>query len=141
MLTGERAVGGYARVVGSREPRRREGEIRHSSGTRPVRGRRGHVLVIDDERKLLVVIEVILQAAHDVRVTPDAREALDWIVAGERYDAILCDVMMDGMNGMEFHLALSRCVPEQADRIIFMSGGISLPRVQAFLQRVPNSYI
>lgn len=119
----------------------REGEARRCSGTRPAARNRTRVLVIDDEAKLLVVISIILQAVHDVRATADAREALEWILGGERFDAILCDMMMAEMTGMDFHLELSRRVPEQADRVIFMSGAIYLPRAQAFLARVPNAFI
>jgi len=117
-----------------------KGEARYASGTRRAT-RRSRVLVVDDEEKLLAVVTLVLQDAHDVQVTTDAREALEWIAAGERYDAILCDVMMDPMNGVQFHLELSRRVPDQADRIVFMSGGTWLPSIHAFLARVPNAFI
>ena len=87
------------------------------------------------------MISILLQEQYDIQVTVDAREALEWIRGGERFDAILCDVMMPEMSGMAFHLELSRHVPEQADRVIFMSGSIFLPQMQAFFDRVPNPYI
>jgi CheY-like chemotaxis protein len=79
-----------------------------------------------------------LSDLHDVKVTQDARQALEWIAAGERYDLILCDMMMPLMTGMEFHTRLAALVPEQADRIVFMTGGAFTARAREFLTRLPN---
>jgi CheY-like chemotaxis protein len=70
--------------------------------------------------------------------TQDARQALEWIGAGARFDLILCDMMMPLMTGMEFHLRLATLAPEQADRIVFMTGGAFTPRAREFLARLPN---
>jgi nitrogen-specific signal transduction histidine kinase len=99
---------------------------------------RGKVLVIDDEKDLTDVTCDGLSSLHDVRTTQDARQALEWIAAGERFDLILCDMMMPLMTGMEFHTRLSALVPEQAERVVFMTGGAFTSRAREFLARLPN---
>jgi CheY-like chemotaxis protein len=99
---------------------------------------RGRVLIIDDEKDLTDVTADGLHSLHDVRATQDAREALEWISAGEQFDLILCDMMMPLMTGMEFYTRLAAVAPRQADRIVFMTGGAFTPRAREFLARLPN---
>ncbi len=97
------------------------------------------ILVIDDEPRLLQVMQLVLEAHHRVVAVGDARQALGRIASGERFDLILCDLMMPGMTGADFHLEVSKKAPEQADDIVFMSGGIISARVRDYLDRIPNS--
>src|SRR5690606_29490572 len=69
----------------------------------PVAGRRGRVLVIDDEVMIGNAIGRALRGDHDVTSLTSASEALARIRGGERFDAIICDLMMPVMTGMEFH--------------------------------------
>ena len=55
------------------------------------------------------------------------------------YDAILCDLMMPGMTGMELFEVLRREHPTLAARVVFMTGGVSMLRVSEFLESVPNA--
>ena len=64
------------------------------------------------------------------RMTPRL-DALARITAGERFDVILCDLMMPHMTGMDLHAALAGAVPEQAERMIFMTGGAFTPSARA----------
>jgi CheY-like chemotaxis protein len=100
--------------------------------------RRGRVLIVDDERLVIDVVRRMLTRDHDVFSLEDARQALHRIESGERYDVILCDLMMPHMSGMDFHSALARSSPDQAERIIFFTGGAFTPRAKEFLERVPN---
>ncbi len=99
---------------------------------------RARVLVIDDEPRLLMVVRLVLEMHHEVLALADPRQALRRIAEGARFDVILCDVMMPGMSGADFHLAVTRAVPEQADKIVFMSGGVASRRIQDYLDRIPN---
>jgi CheY-like chemotaxis protein len=96
------------------------------------------ILVIDDEPRLLMVMRLVLEVHHRVVAEASAREALQRIAAGERFDIILCDLMMPGMSGADFHLEVTKKAPEQADDIVFMSGGIISARVQEYLEQIPN---
>jgi PAS domain S-box-containing protein len=102
------------------------------------RGPRGRVLVIDDEPMLCAALERILRPHHDVVHTTVAAEALPRLEAGERFDLILCDLMMPRMSGMDFHAALCRLRPDLSGRVIFLTGGAFTPQARAFLESVPN---
>jgi CheY-like chemotaxis protein len=99
-------------------------------------GRRGRVLVVDDEPAVASAIRRVLAAHHDVTVTGSAEDALEAIRDGERYDAILCDLMMPRMTGMELHAALEQAVPEQARRMVVLTGGAFTDGAREFLERV-----
>jgi signal transduction histidine kinase/DNA-binding NarL/FixJ family response regulator len=101
--------------------------------------RRGRVLVVDDEAALAKSIRRILSRDHDCVVLTAAQDAAAQISGGERYDVILCDLMMPTMTGMDLHEALLRAVPEQAARMIFLTGGAFTERARAFLSSVANA--
>ncbi len=108
---------------------------------KPQGGKRGRVLVVDDEASLCKTIERILEAEHEVIATTSARRAISQIEAGERFDVILSDVMMPEMTGMELFATLNRSTPDQAQRMIFMTGGAFSSDAARFLESAPNSTI
>jgi CheY-like chemotaxis protein len=101
-------------------------------------GRRGRVLVIDDEPLLGTAIRRMLSAEHDVVVVTAARDALALVSRGERYDVLLCDLMMPEVTGMELHAELLRSCPELAEQMVFMTGGAFTSRAREFLDEVRN---
>jgi CheY-like chemotaxis protein len=103
--------------------------------------RQGRVLVIDDDAIVTRVVERTLASEHKVVAMEGARAALDRIVGGERFDVILCDLMMPEMTGMDFHGELLAQVPDQATAIIFLTGGAFSPRAREFLSGVRNPRI
>jgi CheY-like chemotaxis protein len=100
--------------------------------------RRGKVLVIDDEPMVARSLGRVLEPDHDVTIVLDAGDAHRRVLAGERFDVILCDLMMPQMTGMDLHAELLRAVPEQAAQMVFLTGGAFTPRARAFLDGVPN---
>jgi CheY-like chemotaxis protein len=103
--------------------------------------RRGRVLVIDDEPQLCTVLRRTLGAEHEVVTVTSARQALELFSGGEQFDIVLCDLMMPQMTGMELHAELMRLVPDQADRMIFMTGGAFSEEAAGFLNQVPNATV
>jgi signal transduction histidine kinase/ActR/RegA family two-component response regulator len=100
--------------------------------------KRGRVLVVDDEKVLADVLGRMVSREHDVTAVHSGREALDLITAGERYDVVLCDLMMAEVSGVDVYNAVADLAPDQAERFIFMTGGAFAPVAQEFLERVGN---
>jgi CheY-like chemotaxis protein len=103
--------------------------------------RRARVLAVDDELLVLRVIQRTLAPHHDVVVTATAREALRWIDCGQRFDVILCDLLMPEMTGMDFHARLVRVAPEQALNVVFCTAAAGMRDFDAFLEIVPNGQL
>ena len=101
-------------------------------------GRPARILVIDDEALLVKLVERTLGKHHQVVGTCDAREALARIRAGERYDLILCDLMMPEITGMDFHQQLGEIAPEELSKVVFLTGGAFTPKARAFVDDMPN---
>ena len=95
--------------------------------------RRGRVLVIDDERSVAVAIQRTLRQLHDVVICTSSQDALQRLISGEVFDAIICDLMMPQLSGMAVHAELIKVRPEQAGRMIFLTGGAFTPEARAFL--------
>ncbi len=91
----------------------------------PPPSRRAAVLAIDDEPSLLLAVARALSREHDVTQLVRARDAVQRIQGGQRYDVIICDLMMPEMTGMELHAELLRIAPDQAQRMIFLTAAPS----------------
>ena len=112
---------------------------RHLPATREERkGRRASVLVIDDEALVRAFVERALTGEHEVTVEACAEDGLLRIENGQRFDVILCDVMMPQMTGIEFYQVLSVIEPDQAARVGFITGGAFTGGTQRFLDSAPN---
>jgi PAS domain S-box-containing protein len=96
-------------------------------------GRRGRVLVVDDEPPLAQSLRRTLAREHDVVAVSSGRAALDLVTSGERFDVILCDLMMPEITGMDLSERLAREAPEAARAMVFMTGGAFTPRARDFL--------
>ncbi|XSE99378.1 ATP-binding protein [Pseudomyxococcus flavus] len=109
--------------------------------TGPVEGRelpgRKRVLVVDDEPLLAAVLGRVLGTRHEVVVVHSGREALDLLASDARFDRVFCDLMMDGLTGMDVYDVLSARQPEVLSRFVFMTGGAFSERARTFLQSVP----
>ncbi|MBA3459119.1 MAG: response regulator [Deltaproteobacteria bacterium] len=99
----------------------------------PPLARRGRVLIVDDETLIVRGMLRILGKQHDVVAVNAAKEALAMCVANVKFDVILCDLMMPEMTGMELHAELTRVAPDQADRMIFVTGGAFTSVARQFL--------
>lgn len=110
-----------------------------SADEKPVR--RARVLVVDDEHLITMAVQRALSLQHEVRSFDRAQAAFECMSQGERFDVILCDLMMPDMSGMELHAWVSRIAPDQASRMVFLTGGIFTSHARAFLAAVPNTHI
>ncbi|MBI4510512.1 MAG: PAS domain S-box protein [Deltaproteobacteria bacterium] len=116
-----------------------------SGSTVPAReravGRRGRVLVIDDEPAIARALCRVLEPLHDVVSASSGREALEILGADGSFDVIFCDLMMSEMSGIDMHSALLESDPALAERVIFMTGGTFTRKTREFLAHLPNRFI
>jgi PAS domain S-box-containing protein len=94
------------------------------------------VLVVDDEPFIGSSLRILLAPEIEVVAVTRAADALAQVDAGERFDAILSDLMMPDMNGMELYGELLKRIPDAARQIIFLTGGAFTASAQEFLGRV-----
>jgi DNA-binding response OmpR family regulator len=67
----------------------------------PAAGRRGHVLVVDDNRfNREILARGLYRQNHDFALAADGRQALDLVAAGA-FDLVLLDILMPEMDGFE----------------------------------------
>lgn len=102
--------------------------------------RRGRLLIVDDEVVFSGALRRLFSNEHDVSVVNRGSDALDRLRAGERFDAILCDLLMPEVTGIELHTELRQIAPDQADRMIFLTGGAFSESSQRFLDGVSNRW-
>ncbi|QSQ16433.1 ATP-binding protein [Myxococcus landrumensis] len=96
---------------------------------------RRRLLLIDDEPSVGNSVTRLVRDVYEVHSVQDAREALRRLSTGERFDAILCDLMMPGMSGMDFVEELERLAPELVRRTGLMTGGAFTAQAREFVGR------
>jgi PAS domain S-box-containing protein len=99
------------------------------------------ILLIDDEAAVGRSIRTLLAPDNDVVPVTRAQEALDRLAGGECFDAIVCDLMMPEISGIEFYQQLARVAPDCTRRIIFMTGGAFTPQAREFLAKLGQPHI
>jgi CheY-like chemotaxis protein len=110
----------------------KSGERPTTSGSSGVAPRRARLLVLEDEPSMGRALVRWLRDYDVVHCTMLA-EALDRIRRGERFDLVVCDVMMPGGNAPEVHAALLKEAPVLAAHMLFMTGGATTPEAIAFV--------
>jgi PAS domain S-box-containing protein len=103
--------------------------------------RRKRILCIDDEPSVGRLIARFLHKAHDVVVETDGEQAIERLQSGERYDAIICDIMMPQMSGIEFFDRLKGLDPALAERCGFITGGVFTERARSFADALPTTHL
>lgn len=90
------------------------------------------ILVIDDDEGLSRYIQSLLRReGHAADLACDGAEALRRI-GRRRYDLLVTDIHMAGMDGTSLYRRLERDHPETAQRILFVTGDIANPELEQF---------
>jgi CheY-like chemotaxis protein len=97
--------------------------------------KRGRVLVADDDAAVGAALARLLEREHDVHSVTGGRQVLARVEAGERFDAIVLDLQMPDLTGMDVFARLQEVAPEQADRVLFVTADTFSQAVQAFTER------
>jgi len=117
-------------------PLRARSRLSISSGQRLAREQR-RILLVDDEPMLLRSVRRLLPE-YELVCVESAKKALALLDAGRPFDLIVSDVMMPEMSGIDFYEVLCARYPEDARRVVFVTGGALGQHVGSFLGSVPN---
>ena len=96
------------------------------------------VLVVDDEVLFTNVVHRVLREHHDVTICNHTDDAVARFEAGERFDAIVCDLMMPRIGGMGLYARVAELAPDQVTRFVFVTAGTTTAAAQEFLRGRTN---
>jgi two-component system, cell cycle sensor histidine kinase and response regulator CckA len=99
------------------------------------------VLVVEDEEAVAEGLRLLLEHEYDVDVASSGQQALELLLCGKRFDAVLCDLMMPGMSGIQLFEALKLKAPGLEQRLVFMTGGAFTPEAETFLDEISNARV
>jgi signal transduction histidine kinase len=90
--------------------------------SREIRASGRKILIVDDEAEIREILaDILREAQHRVAAVSSGREALERM-ASERYDVILTDIRMPDLDGRTLYREIERRWPEQAARVVFVTG-------------------
>ena len=93
------------------------------------------VLVVEDEPTVArLIADVLEDEGLHVDVLLDGREALDR-AGRERFDLVICDMKMPGLDGQNFYQSLARARNPLQERFLFVTGDVIGQQTQEFLER------
>jgi len=96
------------------------------------------VLIVDDDAQLRRALDRLLRSTFRVTAAASGAEALSRLASGDDFEAILCDLNMADMDGVQLFTELERRRVELSSRVIFLSGGGINPAQHAFLSTTAN---
>jgi CheY-like chemotaxis protein len=76
-----------------------------------------------------------LMQAHEVTTVTSGEAALAALAADDQFDAILCDLMMPGMSGVELAEVVAERHGAARSRMAFLTSFPSTPAAKQFLSR------
>lgn len=103
----------------------------------PAEGSAHRIVVIDDDPRVGQGLRRALYR-HDVEVFDDPRAGLRRLLQGAPVHAVLCDLMMPQLSGMQVYAELRAHDPELAARVVFVTAGATTPEAASFVAEVPN---
>ncbi len=91
------------------------------------------ILLLDDDTELADTLKLLLESRNFVVTTvSNGADGLREVLEVD-FDVIICDMMMPGMPGDMFFLAVQKTKPALAKRFLFVTGHGDNPKVNAFL--------
>jgi CheY-like chemotaxis protein len=97
------------------------------------------LLVIDDDPSVARALRRALRQ-REVTVAIGGRAGLAALEGGT-FDAVVCDVMMPDVSGMDVYRRMSELRPGSERTIVFVTGGTFTAAASTFLETVPNARI
>ncbi|HVH48041.1 MAG TPA: ATP-binding protein [Labilithrix sp.] len=106
----------------------------------PARAVGKRILVVDDEPRVASRLKTIL-CEHKTTIARSGHEALQRLHSGEAYDLIVCDLLVENIDGIELYRRIREEWPGLHTRIIFLTGDAFISRTQEFLATIPNRHL
>lgn len=98
-------------------------------------GKGKRILVIDDEEPILHMLrETLVPRGYEVDIAADGEAGLRQL-SGKRYDLMLCDWKMPGLNGQQVYERIQASQPDFCHRIIFITGDVVNEKTRKFLDQ------
>ncbi len=102
---------------------------------------KGRVLVVDDEEVVRQYLDSVLsKMGHRVELVADGEEALERMKA-TRYNLILTDIRMPGMDGREFYRRVREIALSLAERVVFITGDVMDGETRDFILKTRALYV
>jgi PAS domain S-box-containing protein len=90
------------------------------------------ILVVDDEREILDMLDEILSSAgHHVVVTSSGHEAIQ-ILENQKFDLLVSDIKMPDIDGRRLVEIIKDRIPAMTDRILLITGDVLGPEIEEF---------
>ena len=99
------------------------------------------VLIVEDDPLVRTALARTLSPRFRLTLAESARVAIAHLDRGERFPLILCDLTMPGMSGIELSAHLAQHYPDQARRMVFITGGAVTEAAATFLAAAPLGHI
>lgn len=80
------------------------------------------ILIVDDNRPILRLLEVLLRRDYDLFPFLSAYKAIEWLKKNKHPDLILSDIDMPSINGVEFISHISNNIYYRDIPILILSG-------------------
>jgi signal transduction histidine kinase/CheY-like chemotaxis protein len=96
-------------------------------------GKGRKILVVDDEEDILgLVTQILSRQGYEVQGAPDGQNALVHL-GKQRFDLIISDWKMPGINGQQLYQRLLEIDPKAAATMIFMTGDVLSEKTEKYL--------
>lgn len=99
--------------------------------------RRKRVLLVDDEQLLRSVIASLLAPRYELVMAESGAAAIQLLTADPRFDAVVCDLMMPDVSGMDVYEWIGREHAALLGRVVLMTGGAFTERGRILLEKSP----
>jgi CheY-like chemotaxis protein len=101
---------------------------------------RKHILVVDDDSRMLKVVKVHLKAKYNVATAINGKLAMKFLEK-KKTDLILLDYQMPGENGPEIFEKLKSNPDTKDIPVVFLTGVDDMKKVQEVLKLKPQGYL
>jgi CheY-like chemotaxis protein len=92
------------------------------------------ILLVDDEQHFSEALRAALQKRHEVVVESSGRAGLARILSDQRFDLVVCDLMMPDVSGMTILEAVRSACPVLLPRFVLMTGGVYTDEARILFQ-------